>query len=61
MGEDRRNGAGPARRFGCPHGRVETLDKKLVHTIIGGEDPDRCSTELRLNLGWTRGHSFPFL
>jgi hypothetical protein len=57
MSEDRRNGAGPARRFGSPNGRIKTLDKTLVHAIIGGKDADRGSTELRVNLEWTRGHS----
>jgi hypothetical protein len=41
VSEDRRNGADPAGRFGSPDGRVKTLDKKLVHAVIGGKDPDR--------------------
>ena len=53
--EDRRNGADFvfAGRFGSPGGRVKMLDKNLVHAIIGGKDPDRCSTELSVNLGKT--------
>ncbi len=58
--EDRRNGAGFAGRFGSPGGRVKMLDKNLVHTIIGGEDPDCGSAELSLNLVLTRGHGSLF-
>ena len=54
--EDRRNGAGLAGRFGSPGGRVKMFDKNLVHSIIGGKDPDCGSAELRVNLGWTRGY-----
>jgi len=41
VGKDRGYGAGLAGRFGFPDGRVKTLDKKLVHAVIGGKDPDR--------------------
>jgi hypothetical protein len=54
--EDRRNGAGVAGRFGFPGARVEMLDKKLVHALIGGKDLDCGSAELRVNLGLARGH-----
>jgi hypothetical protein len=48
--EDRRNGADPAGRFGSPGGRVEMLDKNLVHAIIGGKDLDCGSAEWSVNL-----------
>ncbi len=56
VGEDRRNGAGLAGRFGCrwfgdPGGRVKMFDKNLVHAIIGGKDLDCGSAELSVNLG----------
>ena len=61
VGEDRRNGADLARRFGSPGGRVKMFDKNLVHAIIGGKDLDCGSAELSVNLGLTidvltRGH-----
>src|SRR5438034_2837753 len=52
--EDRRNGAGLARRFGSPGGRVKMFDKNLVHAIIGGKDLDCGSAELSVNLELTR-------
>ena len=56
VGEDRRNGAGFARRFGFPGGRVEMFDKKLVHAIVGGKDLDGSSVELSVNLVLKRSH-----
>ena len=61
VGEDRRNGADLAGRFGSPGGRVKMFDKNLVHTIIGGKDLDCGSAQLRVNLlsgnlVLTRGH-----
>src|SRR5438270_7722846 len=44
--EDCRDGTDLARRLGSPGGRVKTLDKNLVHAIIGGKDLDRGSAEL---------------
>jgi hypothetical protein len=35
---------------------VEMFDKHLVHALIGGKDPDRGSTELRLELVLTGRH-----
>jgi hypothetical protein len=32
------------------------FDKNLVDAIIGGKDLDGGPAELRVNLGWTRGH-----
>jgi len=58
--EDRRNAADLAGRFGSPGGRVKMFDKKLVHAIIGGKDPDCGSAELSVNLGLTRGHGSNF-
>jgi len=54
--EDRRNGAGLARRLGPPDAGVKVFDKKLVHPIIGGKDLDGRPTELGVNLVLTRGH-----
>jgi hypothetical protein len=57
--ENRRNGAGLAGRFGSPGGGVKVFDKKLVHAIVGGEDLNCGSAELRVNLVVTvlrRGH-----
>ncbi len=69
--ENRRNGAGLARRFGSPGGGIKTFDKNLVHAIIGGKDLDRCSAQLGVNPGFvrlgfvkfglTRGHGFLLL
>jgi hypothetical protein len=59
--EDRRNAADLAGRFGSPGGRVEMFDKKLVHAIVGGKDPDCGSAELSVNLVLTRGHGSLFL
>src|SRR5216684_1106485 len=66
VGEDRRNGAGLARRFSCrwfgiPGGRVKMFDKHLVDALVGEKDPggrdlDCGSAELSVNLGLTRGH-----
>src|SRR5437870_12646056 len=56
VGEDRRNAADLAGRFGSPDGRVKMFDKHLVHALIGGKDLDCGSAELSVNLGWTRGH-----
>src|SRR5713101_7764766 len=59
--EDRRNGAGLARRFGSPGCRVKMFDKNLVHAIIGAKELDGGSAQLRVNLlsvnlRLTRGH-----
>src|SRR5437773_9860137 len=54
--EDRRNGAGLARRFGSPGGRVKMFDKNLVHAIIRAKELDCGSAELSVNLVLTRGH-----
>jgi hypothetical protein len=60
VGEDRRNGADAAGRFGWrfrfPGGGVKVFDKDLVDAIIDGEDPDCGSAELSVNLVLTRGH-----
>jgi hypothetical protein len=56
VGEDRRNGAGLAGRFGSPSGRVKMFDKNLVDAIIDSKDLNCGSAELSLNLGLTRGH-----
>ena len=40
VGEDRRNGADIAGRFGSPGSRVKMFDQHLVHAIIGGKDLD---------------------
>jgi hypothetical protein len=55
MGEDRGDGAGLARRFGSPGGRVQMFDEKLVHAIIGGKDLN-CGSAESANLVLTRGH-----
>src|SRR5216683_2981323 len=54
--EDRRNGAGLARRFGSPGCRVKMFDKNLVHAIIGAKELDCSSPKLSMNLVLTRGH-----
>src|SRR6266851_4930416 len=54
--EDRRDGAGLARRFGSPGCRVKMFDKNLVHAIIGAKELDCGSAELSVNLVLTRGH-----
>jgi hypothetical protein len=54
--KDRRNGAGLAGRFGSPGGTVKMFDEHLVHAIIRDKDLDCGSSELSVNLGWTRGH-----
>jgi hypothetical protein len=59
--EDRGNGADLAGRFGSPGGRVKMFDKNLVHALIGGEDLNCGSAQLRvnllsMNLVLTRGH-----
>jgi hypothetical protein len=56
VGEDRRNGAGLARRLSFPDGRVKVFDKNLVHAIIGGKDLHGGSAELILSFGLTGGH-----
>jgi hypothetical protein len=64
VGEDRRNSADVAgrfgwrfcRQFGSPGGRVKMFDEKLVHAIIGGKDLDCGAAELSVNLRLTRGH-----
>jgi hypothetical protein len=61
VGEDRRNGADVAGRFGFPGGRVKMFDKHLVDAIIGGKDLDCGSAEFGLNLGLTLGHGFQLL
>jgi hypothetical protein len=61
VGEDRRNGAGLAGRFGSPCVRVEMFDKNLVHPIIGGKGLACGSAELSVNLMLTRGHGSPLL
>jgi hypothetical protein len=55
LSEDRRNGAGLSPRFGPPGGRVKMFDQNPVDAIICRKDPDCRSTELRVNLGLTRG------
>ena len=54
--EDRRNSAGLAGRFGSPCGRVQMFDQNLVHSIVGGKDPDCGAAELSMNFGLTLGH-----
>jgi hypothetical protein len=54
--EDRGDGAGLAGRFGPPGARVKMFDENLVDAIVGGEDLDCGSAELRVNLVLTRGH-----
>jgi hypothetical protein len=56
MGEDGRNGADVAGRFGFPCGRVEMFHKHLVDAVINGKDLDRGPAELSMNLVLTRGH-----
>jgi hypothetical protein len=56
VGEDRCNGASLAGRFGSPSLRVKVFDKKLIHAIIGGKNPDRSSGELSLGFVLRRGH-----
>jgi hypothetical protein len=56
VGEDRRNAADIAGRFGSPGGRVKMFDKSLVHAIIGGKNLDCGPAELNVNLGLKRGH-----
>jgi hypothetical protein len=56
VGEDGGNGADVAGRFRFPGCGVKMFDKILVHAIVGGKDPDRGSTELRVNLWLTSGH-----
>ena len=56
VGENRRNGADLACRFGCPDRRIKPFDKKLVHAIVNDKDLDRGSPRLSLNFGWTLGH-----
>jgi hypothetical protein len=59
MGEDRRDGADAAGRFGSPGGGIEMFDKNLIYAVIGGEDPDCGPAGLSVNLVWTRGHGSP--
>jgi hypothetical protein len=40
VGEDRRNRAGLAGRFGSPGGRVKIFDKNLIYAIVGGKGLD---------------------
>ena len=54
--KNRRDGADVAGRLGCPRGRVEVLNKKLVHAIAGGKYLRRGSVEWRVHLGLTHGH-----
>ena len=56
--EDRRNRASLARRPSLPRRRVEMLEKKLVHALVSGKDPDCGSTELGAALQRTCAHSF---
>ena len=56
VGEDRRNGADVAGRFGSPGGRVKMFDQHLVHAIIGGKNLACGLAELSVNLVLTRGH-----
>ena len=56
VGEDRRNGAGVAGRFGFPGGRIKMFDQNLVDAVIGGKDLDCGSAQLSLNLGLTFAH-----
>jgi hypothetical protein len=56
VGEDRRNVADVAGRFGPPGGRVKMFDQHLVHAIIGGKNLACGSAELSVNLVLTRGH-----
>jgi hypothetical protein len=58
--EDRGNGAGLAGRLGSPGRRVKMLKKNLIDAIISGEDLDRGSAQLSVNLvvnlALSRGH-----
>jgi hypothetical protein len=61
VGEDSGDGAGFAGRFGIPGSRVQMVDKKEIHPIIGGESPGRGPAELSLSIeltadGLARGH-----
>jgi hypothetical protein len=63
--KDRRNRPHPAGRFGwrfgSPGGRVKMLNKRLVHAIIRGKNPDCGCAELSVNLLLTHGHGSNFL
>jgi hypothetical protein len=65
MREYRNNGADLDGRFRrqrrIPGGRVKMFDKKLVHAIVGGKDPDRCSAESSLSLRLSRCHGSALL
>ena len=39
-----------------PGGRVKMFDEELVHSIVGGKDPDCGLAELSVSLGLTGGH-----
>ena len=56
VGEDRRNAADIAGRFGSPCRRVKMFDQHLVHAIIGGKNLRCRSADLSVNLILTRGH-----
>jgi hypothetical protein len=71
VGEDGRNAADFARRFGRPEFGGKVLDENLVYPIISGKDLDRGSSEGSLrrrwmsirstNFGLTLGHGLGFL
>lgn len=54
--EDGGDGAGVARWLGTPSGRVKMFDDDLVHTLIGGENPDGGLAELGVDGVLTLGH-----
>jgi len=56
VGEDRRNGAGLAGRFGPPRGRFKMFDQNLVHPFVGSKNLDRGSAQLRVNLVSSHSH-----
>ena len=56
VGEDRCNGADIAGRPHLPYSRVEMLDDELVHSLVDGKYARGGWAELRLKLGFARGH-----
>ena len=61
VSENRRNRASIAGRLRVPDDRVKMFDEKLVHAIVCGKDLDRGSTELSVNLSWSRRHGSQLL
>jgi len=56
VGEDSRDVAYVARRFGSPRARIKVFDQGLIHAIVNGKNPHGGYAEFYVDIRLTRRH-----